>query len=149
MAFSISGEVLRGNGAATEKHNLETELERGRPPASSGVQGGGDSSAFQLCSILTGKASRERPRCPQTQGFRPWVCSETTFLNLSRVRCQSGSGEPATPFRPTSPRYLRAGDSGPGPAPADLLTVRSARPGRPAVTPSSADFSNKGAQRCA
>ena len=25
MAFSISGEVLPGNGAAAEKHNLETE----------------------------------------------------------------------------------------------------------------------------
>lgn len=50
------------------------------------------------------------------------------------------------PFCPTSPRYLRAGDSGPGPAPADLLTVRSARPGRPAITPSSVDFSNKGAE---
>lgn len=99
-------------------------------------------------------SSRERPPengpgPPRPKASGRGCALKPPFSTLSRVRRESGPGEPATPFRPTSPRYLRAGDSGPGPAPADLLTVRSARPGRLAVTPSSVDFSNKGAQRCA
>lgn len=47
---------------------------------SNGSQGV-EAPALQLRSILTGKASRRTAPGPQTQGFRPWVCSGTPFLN--------------------------------------------------------------------
>lgn len=101
---------------------------------SSGSQGGSEAPALQLRSILTGKASGEWPGSPRPRASgHGWALKPSSSM-LSKVRCESGPGEPATPF--PSPRYLAAGDAGPGPAPADLLPGRSARPGRPSVTAS-------------